>query len=319
MINNIEKSELAEKASDTLYPRLRKCDLCPRKCGVDRLKGQKGFCRLDSSIKVSSASIHYGEEPPISGSRGSGTIFFSSCNMRCVFCQNYMISQSDSGMAMTAEELADVMLGLQQKSVHNINLVTPTHLTAQIAKSLAIAYKKGLKLPVLYNSGGYDSADVLKQLEGIIDIYMPDMKYASSDDSLIYSGASDYPVINKTAVVEMHRQVGELVIDEKGVAERGVLIRHLVLPGGISATGKILDLIAGNVSKDTYVSLMGQYFPEYKADRFEYIKRKLSAEEYQSAIRCFYRSGLHNGWIQGLDINPAEFSIKNYLGSDNCL
>ncbi|MBN2190557.1 MAG: radical SAM protein [Candidatus Aureabacteria bacterium] len=319
MIDNLKKSELAEKACGNLYARLEKCDLCPRKCNVNRLEGQKGFCRLASGVKVASVSVHRGEEPPISGTKGSGTIFFSSCNMRCVFCQNHMISQSDSGNALTEEELAEVMLKLQQKGVHNINLVTPSHLVAQITKALAAAYKKGLKLPVVYNSGGYDSEDVLRELEGIVDIYMPDMKYSSSDESSLYSGASDYPEVNKAAVTEMYRQTGNLVLDSDNIAVRGLLIRHLVLPDTVSGTGGILDFVAKNISADAYISLMSQYFPEYKSGEFRRINRGLSDEEYGLAVRCFHDSGLHNGWLQGLDIDPDKFSIKKYLEADNCL
>ncbi|MCK9555619.1 radical SAM protein [bacterium] len=319
MIDNLKKSELAEKACCNLYSRLEKCDLCPRKCGVNRLKGQKGFCRLASGIKVSSISIHHGEEPPISGTGGSGTIFFSSCNMRCVFCQNYMISQSDSGKVVAEEELAEAMLKLQQKGVHNINLVTPSHVTAQIVKALAVAYKKGLKLPVVYNSGGYDSEDVLREMEGIVDIYMPDMKYFSSDEASLYSGAPGYPAVNKAAVIEMYRQAGDLILDKNNIAVKGILIRHLVLPDAVSGTKEILDFIAKNISDSAYVSLMSQYFPEYKAEEFRRINRRLSDKEYELAVRYFFDSGLRNGWLQGLDIDPDKFSIKKYLEADNCL
>lgn len=277
---------------------LRFCEICPRRCKVNRLKDEKGFCKTGLKPKVCSFLPHHGEEPAISGERGSGTIFFSNCNMGCVYCQNYEFSQLGQGREVEAEELADFMLQLQKMGCHNINLVTPTHVMPQILKALDMAIAAGLKIPIVYNTGGYELAEVIKLLEGIVDIYLPDMRYADSDMAIKYSSAPDYPKYNQDALKEMHRQVGIAEIDNHGIIKRGVIIRHLVLPDKIAGTDKIMRFIAQELSPDSYISLMSQYRPCYQANKFKEISRRLRAEEYEEAKEAMQKYGLSNGWIQ---------------------
>lgn len=294
---------------------LGSCCICPRKCKADRLNGEKGFCKTGLKPKVCSFIAHHGEEPPISGERGSGTIFFSYCNMNCVYCQNYQFSQLDDGRQVDFEELADFMLQLQSMGCHNINLVTPTHVMPQILKSLCIAVSKGLKIPLVYNTAGYELPQIIKLLEGIVDIYLPDMRYADQAMAVKYSNAPDYPDYNRGAVKEMHRQVGIANIDNKGIIRRGLIIRHLVLPQDLSGTGIIMKFIAQELSQETYISLMSQYLPSFKAPEFKEINRRISLEEYEDAKKIMDKYGLYHGWTQesyGLD-RLAGTNIKSNI------
>ncbi len=283
---------------EEIFKMLESCCICPRKCKIDRLNNQKGFCRTGLKPKVCSFMPHHGEEPPISGKRGSGAIFFSGCNMACVYCQNYEFSQLDEGREVELKDLADLMLQLQEMGCHNINLVTPTHVLPQTLKALSLAIPKGLSIPIVYNTGGYELPEIIKLLDGIVDIYLPDMRYADNEMAIKYSLAPEYPRLNQAALKEMLRQVGVARIDEEGIIARGVIIRHLVLPNNISGTDKIMRFIAEELSKDTYVSLMSQYFPCYKADKLKDISRRITFEEYEEAKATMEKYGLYNGWIQ---------------------
>ena len=295
MISDTELQERIEAA----YQLLESCRVCPRECGVNRLKNDKlGFCRSGLNPAISSVSPHHGEEPPLSGTKGSGTIFFTNCNLRCVYCKNYPISQMGTGAERTTGELACQMLWLQEQGCHNVNLVTPTHFMPQILKAIGIALKRGFRLPLVYNTSGYDSLESLKLLDGIVDIYLPDMRYSDDPTSLKYSIAPHYPEINRAAVKEMYRQVGNLVMDENGIAKRGLIIRHLILPCGLSGTERIMKFLAEEISKDVYISLMSQYFPAYKAHEFKELSRRITAEEYEEAYQIMQKYGLENGWVQ---------------------
>ncbi len=276
------------------------CTVCPFHCGIDRSRGTEGRCRSGILPKVASWNLHHGEEPPISGVRGSGTIFFSGCSFRCVFCQNYPISQLGHGREITVTELADRMLLLQKKGAHNINLVTPTHFVPQIVEALASAVQGGLRIPLVYNSNGYDDVKTLKLLEGIVDIYLPDMKYGADSNAERYSGVSGYVERNRAAVYEMYRQVRELRVDDSGIAQKGLIIRHLVLPGNAANTREVLESIA-RISPMIPVSLMSQYFPAYRAHAMSELNRRLRAEEYAYVTDILDRLGLENGWTQPLD------------------
>jgi len=277
---------------ETARKRLQSCDLCPRCCHVDRLAGEKGECRTASLAVVSSYGPHFGEESPLVGRNGSGTIFFTNCNLKCVFCQNYSISQLGEGREVTSEELATMMMLLQARGCHNVNLVTPTHVVPQILEALQIAVDQGLRVPLVYNSGGYDSVDTLKLLDGIVDIYMPDMKYADDAKGLSLSGVEGYSAVNKAAVKEMHRQVGDLKMDEHGVALRGLLVRHLVLPDGLAGTAETVRFLAEEISLDTYLNVMAQYHPCHKADRFPLLDRRITRSEFMGALDLARRRGL---------------------------
>ncbi|MDD5079256.1 MAG: radical SAM protein [Candidatus Omnitrophica bacterium] len=295
---------------------LSSCAICPRKCRVNRLKDQKGFCKTGEKARVYSFMAHHGEEPPVSGKRGSGTIFFSFCNMACVYCQNFEFSQQGGeGKEVTSEELANIMLELQGFGCHNINLVSPTHVMPQILQALKSAIKSGLNIPLVYNSGGYELAEIIRLMDGLIDIYLPDMRYADNETAKKYSSANDYPEYNRQAVKEMHRQSGTAEINGSGIMTKGLIIRHLVLPGDISGTDKIMKFISEELSPETYISLMSQYFPCYKSGDFPELSRKISLEEYESAQTIMEKYGLHNGWIQesgGLD-RFAGINIKPNL------
>jgi putative pyruvate formate lyase activating enzyme len=287
---------------EKLYSFMDKCELCPRKCKVNRNSGQKGLCRSSNKIFVASCNIHSGEEPPISGDKGSGTIFFSNCALNCVFCQNYPISQLGNGKEISLDDLVDSMLHLQKGGVHNINFVTPTHYSAHIAKAVYLSRKKGLIIPILYNCSGYENVETLKLLEGIIDIYLPDIKYSSEELAFKYSGIKNYVEINKTALKEMKRQVGNLIVNKNGIAKKGIIIRHLVLPGNIENTKNALDFIAKELSTDTFVSLMAQYHSANKAYEFEELSISLNEEEYKEAVDHLEKLGLENGWVQELNL-----------------
>ncbi len=269
------------------------CTLCPRRCSTDRRREPGRICGIGARAVVASAGPHFGEEAPITGRRGSGTIFFSGCNLRCIFCQNHDISHGRAGRELTAAELATVMLNLQQTGCHNINLVTPSHVVPQIVAALELAAARGLNLPLVYNTGGYDSLETLGELEGIVDIYMPDLKYASEEVAGRLSGAPDYPAVARTALREMHRQVGDLVTDAAGVARRGLLVRHLVLPGDAAGSAENMRFLADELSPDTAVNVMAQYRPLYRAGEHPDIDRPLRGEEYEQAREAARRAGLH--------------------------
>jgi putative pyruvate formate lyase activating enzyme len=286
------------KNSEILLERLKDCDLCPRECHINRVMGKTGICGQTSRIKISSANLHHGEEPPISGHSGSGTIFMTGCNLKCVYCQNYPISQLQNGREISPLTLVDTMLRLQEAGAHNINFVTPTHFNAQIADAIVTARERGLRIPIVYNSSGYDKVDTLKVLEGLIEIYMPDMRYGDEYAAECYSSAPDYPEINRKAIAEMHRQVGDLELDEEGIARKGLLIRHLVLPEKLSGTEKIFQFISENISQETYISLMSQYFPAYRANEYPQIARRITGKEYAIAKKLMKKYNLSNGWCQ---------------------
>jgi putative pyruvate formate lyase activating enzyme len=295
-----ESGELLQRVQQA-YLRLAACDLCPHACGVNRIKGERGICESGLKPKISSANVHMGEEPPISGTKGSGTIFLTGCSLNCLFCQNFPISQLGNGEEITTGELADRMLRLQRQRVHNINFVTPTHFMPQILAALWLSIPQGFKLPIVWNSSGYEKSDVLRLLDGIVSIYLPDMKYSDNTTAVQMSSAPGYCEINRAAVVEMLRQVGHLRMNEKGVATRGLIIRHLVLPGDRAGSLKTLPWIAENLGKETHIALMSQYFPAHKASNMEGMNRILNHEEYDAAVKASERAGLDNGWVQDLD------------------
>lgn len=272
---------------------LRSCHLCPHRCGANRLEDELGACRTSCEAIISSYGPHFGEESPLVGRHGSGTIFFANCNLRCLFCQNYSVSQLGEGKKASKEELASMMLSLQAQGCHNINLVSPTHVVPQILQALEIAMESGLRLPLVYNSGGYDSVETLSMLDGIIDIYMPDMKYSDERVARELSGIEDYPSVNRAAVKEMHRQVGDLKISAEGVAQRGLLVRHLVLPRGLAGTGEVVNFISREISPDTYTNIMAQYHPCYKAYDIPNLARPISTAEFQQAVELAHQAGLN--------------------------
>jgi putative pyruvate formate lyase activating enzyme len=282
-LRNLSKAGFSERVNQALE-KLEECCVCPLNCGVNRLEEKKGVCLTGRYAQISSFGPHHGEEKPLSGWRGSGTIFFSRCNLHCVFCQNVDISQKGYGKEVTAEELAEIMLELQRMGCHNINLVSPSHVVPQILESVFLASQRGLNLPIVYNCGGYDSVDTLQLLDGVIDIYMPDMKYADETIAKKYSRVPNYPKINQTAVLEMYRQVGDLVMDENGIAVKGLLVRHLIMPDDIAGTENIIKFLAEKVSRNVYLNLMDQYWPAYQANRYPEINRRVSQSEIKKAI-----------------------------------
>jgi len=289
---------ILRKRAEELNKLLEKCRLCPRKCLVNRLQDEKGFCGAGRRVVVSSWNLHFGEEPPISGYHGSGTIFFTHCNLRCCFCQNYPISQLGNGQEVEISELARMMVRLQKLGAHNINFVTPTHFVPQIVEALGIAIEEGLKIPLVYNSGGYDAEETLQLLDGIVDIYMPDAKYSTPQSGRTYSKAADYFEVNKKALLEMHHQVGDLEMDKEGIAKRGLLIRHLVMPQDVVGSRKVLEFIARNISKNTYMSIMAQYHPAHLAFEFPEISRRIYKREYDAVLKMADELGLERGWRQ---------------------
>lgn len=289
------KGELATRIA-SLHEILRSCHLCPRRCGVDRLKGEIGYCKARASVKVSSAFPHFGEEAPLVGSRGSGTIFLAHCNLRCVFCQNYDISHQGAGEEITPSTLARAMVRLQERGCHNINFVTPTHYAAQIVASLPEAIERGLHLPIVYNCSGYESLEVIRLLDGIVDIYMPDAKFMDETYSKRFCNAPDYPDVLKGVLKEMHLQVGDLAINPQGIAQRGLLVRHLVMPGGVASSRRLFEFIARELSVHTYVNIMDQYRPLYRANEFPEIDRRITHREYREAIEMARGAGLYRGF-----------------------
>ncbi len=289
--------ELKSRASSALG-RLEKCDLCPNDCGVNRLDGQVGLCGAGATAKVASYNLHFGEEPAISGTRGSGTIFFSRCTMKCVYCQNWPISHKGNGIEYDAAGLAKIMLELQKRGAHNINFVTPTHYMPRILEALVIAIEGGFNIPIVYNTSGYETLPALRLLDGIVDIYLPDMRYSNDELAKKYSKVRKYVSYNRAAIKEMFRQAGLLRTDENGIAEKGLIIRHLVLPENISGTENVMKFIAEGLSFDVSISLMDQYFPTYRAVDYPEINRKITEEEYLAAQDVMERYGLYEGWVQ---------------------
>jgi putative pyruvate formate lyase activating enzyme len=295
-----QSGELLQRVK-VAYQRLAACDLCPHECGVNRLKDDHGICGAGLKPKIASANVHRGEEPPISGSKGSGTIFLSGCTLKCVFCQNFPISQLGNGEELSTGALAAKMLKLQRQGVHNINFVTPTHYLPQILAALWLAVPLGFSLPLVWNSSGYEKVDALQLLDGIVSVYLPDMKYSDDHTALQLSSAPQYQDINRAAVREMLRQVGHLVLDEDDIALRGLIIRHLVLPDAQSGSGETLRWIAEELGKETHIALMSQYFPAHLAVTTPSINRKLNVDEYEQVVKVLNHLELENGWVQELD------------------
>jgi putative pyruvate formate lyase activating enzyme len=279
-----ESGELSHRI-EALWKKLESCDICPHQCRVNRLQDQKGICRTGSQTKVSSFGPHFGEESPLVGKHGSGTIFFANCNLGCVFCQNYDISHLGEGYLLEEEKIGEMMLSLQEMGCHNINFVTPTHAIPQIVKALAFAIKGGLNIPLVYNTGGYDAVSTLRLLEGVFDIYMPDLKYSDDRTAQEYCNADDYYEIARQAIKEMHRQVGDLVMDDRGIAQKGLLIRHLILPEDLAGTYQAMKFVAEEISPNTYVNLMDQYRPCFRANDYPPLNRRISHDEYAKALQ----------------------------------
>ncbi len=271
---------------------LQSCCLCPRRCGVNRLDGETGFCQTGHQARVCSFNAHYGEEAPLVGRHGSGTIFFSHCNLLCNFCQNYAISHGGEGNLVTPERLAEMMLALQQQGCHNINFVTPSHVIPQILEALAVAVARGLHVPLVYNSGGYDSVETLQLLEGVFDIYMPDFKFWHAEIAASTCQAPDYPVVARAAITEMHRQVGDLVLNTDGIAARGLLVRHLVMPENSAGTAEIAQFLASQISPNTYTNIMSQYRPCGTAHQTPPLHRRLAQQEHNTALKAAQAAGL---------------------------
>ena len=286
-----KQGELAKRIA-AARDRLSPCRVCPRQCKVDRLADEKGVCRTGAKAVISSYAPHFGEESPLVGSGGSGTIFLTHCNLLCVFCQNYEISHLGQGVETDEGQLASMMVSLQRQGCHNINFVTPSHVVPQIIAALPKAINKGLTVPLVYNSSGYDEVETLQLLHGIFDIYMPDFKFWTRDSAKRFARAPDYPEVARKAILEMHRQVGDLVLDKEGVATRGLLVRHLVMPGGLDETREIVRFLAREVSVDTYVNIMDQYRPCGRAHQYSPIDRRLTNDEFQEALKLAGEAGL---------------------------
>lgn len=290
-----ESGEIVERITE-LKNIYSNCRLCPHECGIDR-NTVRGICRSGTRPVVASYTVHHGEEPPISGTKGSGTIFLTGCTGRCIFCQNYPISQLGTGTEISEDRLAEMMLELQERGCHNINFVTPTHFSPSIVSAISLAASRGLQLPIVYNTSGYERVEIIKLLSGIIDIYLPDAKYADDQTAQTLSGFTGYVSYNRAALKEMFSQVGSLKI-RNGLAVKGIIIRHLILPGNLAGTDAVLAYIADELSTDVFVSIMDQYFPAHRALTHKIISRRISYEEYQEALKAFDASGLKNGWIQ---------------------
>ena len=286
---------------------LDSCTLCPHNCKVNRLEGKKGRCKCDNTLKIALASLHMFEEPCISGTNGSGTVFFTNCNLNCIYCQNYEISQGGKGKEITIQTLADIFIKQQEKGANNINLVTPTMYVYQIIEAIKLARKNGLKIPIIYNSNGYENVETIKMLNGYIDVYLPDLKYYTNELSKKYSNVDNYFEVATNAIKEMYSQVGNAVFDDNEIIQKGVIIRHLVLPNHIQNTKNILKWINENLPKDIYVSVMAQYFPTYKAKNDSLINRKLNKKEYKEVFNYLYSLDLQNGYIQELGSHEEEY------------
>jgi len=294
----LEKLTLPElqQRSEALYQLFVACRICPNECMAKRSEGETGECHSTDEVIISSVGPHYGEEPPLVGTRGSGTIFLTNCNLSCEFCQNYDVSHSGIGKKITIEDLASSILKLQQRGCHNINFVTPTHFTAQIVDALILAVEKGLEIPIVYNCGGYESVETLKQLEDIVDIYMPDIKYSIDENALKYSGIKNYWEIVNSALKEMHRQVGDLKISKRGIAQRGLLIRHLVLPNDAAGSKKVINFVVDEISNDSYINIMDQYRPAYNASKYEKLNRRITPSDYKEVVDYAFYKGLRRGF-----------------------
>lgn len=289
-VHSLESGELKDKVRRAISA-LEHCTLCPRKCGVNRIQGETGICMTGRNARVSSIHAHFGEEPPLVGRNGSGTLFFTHCNLMCIFCQNWDISHQGYGEDTTDTQLARMMLALQERGCHNINFVTPSHVVPQILSAVEKAAADGLRLPLIYNSGGYDSLETLELLEGVVDIYMPDFKFWDETVAESTCNAPDYPEIARRALAEMHRQVGDLVIGDDGLARRGLIVRHLVLPGGLAGTRQVMRFIAGHISENTYVNVMSQYRPAGTVHTVPELSRPLSAADYRAALDAAREEG----------------------------
>lgn len=290
-----------------MIKQLENCSVCPHKCKLNRNLGNIGRCRCDDKIKIALASIHHYEEPCLSEINGSGTIFFSNCNLNCIYCQNYEISQLGKGKEVNIEELANIMIKQQEKGVNNINLVTPTMYAYQIIEAIKIARQKELKIPIIYNTNGYENVETIKALDGYIDIYLPDLKYYSDDLAKKYSGISNYFEVATKAILEMQKQIGKSEFYENGIMKKGIIVRHLILPNHIQNTKHILKWLKENLAKDNYVSIMAQYFPTYKAKDDNLINRKLTKKEYKEIEEFVYEIGLENGYMQELGEHEEEY------------
>lgn len=290
-LNLLSNGELENRVK-ALKQMLKNCVLCPHQCGINRLDGEIGYCKTLDNCIVSGAQPHFGEEEELVGTYGSGTIFFSYCNLSCVFCQNYEISYCGEGQVVNTNQLSEIMLSLQSRGCHNINLVSPSHIVPQIVEAIFIAAKKGLHIPIIYNTNGYDLTDTLKLLDGIVDIYMPDIKFSDDHTAFKYLGVKNYYTIAKNAVKEMYRQVKDLKIDDRNIAYKGLLIRHLVLPQNLAGTEKIMTFIANEISQNTYVNIMAQYYPAHTSYKFEELSRRITRAEYKIAVESAKLAGL---------------------------
>ncbi|UCH66325.1 MAG: radical SAM protein [Ignavibacterium sp.] len=295
-LEKLNINDIKERA-EALHSLFEKCKICPNECMARRADGETGDCHSTDEVIISSVGPHYGEEPPLVGSMGSGTIFFTNCNLDCEFCQNYDISHLGIGNKVTIKDLARSMLKLKQRGCHNINLVTPTHFSVQIVEALILAIEKGLELPIVYNCGGYESVETLNLLEDIVDIYMPDIKYSVDENALKFSGIQNYWKVVTDAIKEMHRQVGDLKISKRGIAQRGLLIRHLVLPNDIAGSQKVIDFVADEISTDSYLNIMDQYHPSYNAYKYNKLNRRITPSEYKEVIDYAFNKGLRKGFI----------------------
>jgi putative pyruvate formate lyase activating enzyme len=296
----LHRSGELKKRGEKLWAIMKNCNLCPRECGINRLNGEEGFCQASFRLEVSAYHPHFGEERPLVGKGGSGTIFFTNCGLRCVFCINWEISQGGKGKLITIKDLTEIMLSLQKMGCHNINLVTPTHYSPHIVLAIDMAAARGLKLPLVYNTCGWEKVEILKLLDGIIDIYLPDFKYFDGKMAAKYSsGAKSYPELTKKALLEMHRQVGVAKTASDGLMYRGLMIRHLVMPNGVSGTKEVISWIAENLPKDTYLNILSQYRPMYRAFNYQEISRSITYKEYGEAIRWAKKIGFTNLDVQG--------------------
>lgn len=290
-----------------MIEKLSNCTICPHKCNVNRLNGNKGKCGCDNKLKIALASLHYYEEPCISGKNGSGTVFFTNCNFKCIYCQNYEISQLGKGREITIEELANIFLKQQEKGANNINLVTPTSYVYQIIEAIQIARNKGLNIPIIYNTNGYENEETIELLNGYIDVYLPDLKYYDNNLGKKYSGIDNYFSIATKAILKMYEQVGTPIFNENGIIQKGMIIRHLVLPNHLLNSKHILHWIKENMPNDVYVSVMAQYFPTYKAQEDKLINRKLTKKEYKEIENYLYLLDLKNGYMQELGEHEEEY------------
>ena len=286
---------------------LKKCEICPHKCKVDRTNNKIGICKSKDTVKIAKFSLHKYEEPCVSGKNGSGTVFFSNCNLKCIFCQNYEISQLGKGTEIAIEQLANIFIKLQEMKANNINLVSPTSYAVQIIEAIKIAKNNGLEIPIIYNSNGYENIDTIRLLNGYIDIYLPDLKYADDELAKKYSKIDNYFEIATNAIIEMYKQVGGVVLDENGLIKKGVIVRHLILPNNIENSKKVLNWINENLSKEIFVSIMAQYFPTYKSIEEIDLNRKLNRKEYERIIKYLDKLNIENGYIQEIEENEKKY------------